>query len=152
MKRSQTIKIADHKQKGAFYPLKVSCLCSQYEIKSSQTGWGRGSVAQALARHAISSRARAHCPAHPRSRAAHTRTRGPASWSRAGPTHAAPRTGASSLTPGSAARSAAVSALPGTRAFPPQPLPWPTQGPTRDRTRSYQNRDRVGARAAVAGG
>lgn len=158
MKRSQTTKIADHKQKGAFYPLKISCLCSKYEIKSSQTGWGDGSMAEVLARQTISSRARAHCPAHaPTARRARSlgpvpRTRAPASWSRSWPTHAVPRTRASSLTPGLATRSAAVSALPGTHVFPLQPLPCSTQGPTRDRARSYQNRDRVGARAAIAGG
>lgn len=145
MKRSQTIKIADHKRKGAFYPLEVSRLCSKYEIKSSQAGWGDGSAAKVLARAKhlsprtrTLSRARAYCPARslPRSRAsallchahAHQSPTGPRAW----PTHAGPHTGASSLTPGLAARSAAVSALPGTRAFPPQPPPWPTQGPTRD--------------------
>lgn len=70
MKRSQTIKTADHKQKEAFYPLKVSCLCSKHEIKSSQTGWGDGSAAKSAcqANHLVPrtrtlSRARAHCPA-----------------------------------------------------------------------------------------
>lgn len=151
MKRSQTTKNADHKEKRAFYSLKVSCLCSKYEIKSSQTGWGVGSMAEVLARQTISSRARAHCPAHaPTVRRARSlgpvpRTRAPASWSRAWPTHD-PRTRASSLTRGLAMRSAAVSALPGTHVFPLQPPPCPTQGPTRDRAHSYLNRDRVEAR------
>lgn len=168
MKRTQTIKITDHKQKFHF-PAKFLVCVVNMKLKVCRQG---GETVQWLkhlrCKHKDKSsppdpvRARAHCLAHaptvprvrhpapPTSRAPALlcRARAPAPGSRAWLRHAAPLTGACALTLGLGARSAAVSALPGTRAFPPQPPPWSTRAPTRNRARSYQNPDRVGTRVA----
>lgn len=169
MKRTQTIKITDHKQKFHF-PAKFLVCVVNMKLKVCRQGgetvqWlkhlrgkhkDKSSPPDPVPRTRTLSRARAYGPTRSPSRpptasrapALLCRARAPAPGSRAWLRQAALRTGACALTPGLGARSAAVSALPRTRAFPPQPPPWSTRVPTRNRARSYQNPDRVGTRVA----